>query len=345
MLTQLSIENFRLFKQLHINDLAPVNLIVGKNNVGKTSLLDALYLLVSPDDTLTMLELLTKRGEYFTVEEQGERRRLYEFSHLFYGHQLDSHSVCELQAQGKTGDNQLRIFYQVEDGKLAFVNGQQQNRRYLSASGEASYFNRSRYLSEEVVYLTTDHFAYDDLAVLWNRLITTSKAKKQHVIEMLQILEPEVDDVLFLAQPTKKSGIVLSLKGQDKPVPLGSMGDGMTRILAIALALANVENGFLLVDEIDTGLHYRTITDMWALVLTTAVRLNIQVFATTHSLDCIRSFGEALTTPLALNGHQPQSLSDAGRLIRLQRRDTDIEAILYDSQEIAFSVAQEIEVR
>jgi predicted ATP-dependent endonuclease of OLD family len=73
------------------------------------------------------------------------------------------------------------------------------------------------------------------------------------------------------------------------------MGDGMRRILGIASSAVTAENSILLVDEIDTGLHYQTQTNLWRLIVDISQRLNVQVFATTHSWDCIAAFQEALT--------------------------------------------------
>jgi len=110
----------------------------------------------------------------------------------------------------------------------------------------------------------------------------------------------------------------------------------MHRILAIAMNLANSENGYLFVDEIDTGLHYRTMTDMWRVIFQTAERLNIQVFATTHSADCINAFSEALTE---------EAYHHVGKLFRLERRGEQIEAVDYDYQDLAIATSEEIEVR
>ena len=70
------------------------------------------------------------------------------------------------------------------------------------------------------------------------------------------------------------------------------MGDGMWRIMAMAISLAQCKDGFLLIDEIDTGLHYSVMTDMWKLIYRSALDLSVQVFASTHSNDCIRSLAE-----------------------------------------------------
>ena len=118
-------------------------------------------------------------------------------------------------------------------------------------------------------------------------------------------------------------------------LPLGSQGEGMRRMLALALSLARAQNGVLLIDEIDTGLHYSIMGDMWLLVAETARRYNIQVFATTHSFDCVRGLDW-----LCL--HHPE----LGKDVSLQKIVPELaSAVAFDAEQIRIAVEQDIEVR
>jgi AAA15 family ATPase/GTPase len=85
---------------------------------------------------------------------------------------------------------------------------------------------------------------------------------------------------------TRRGGFVLGLKDKSR-IPLGSLGDGMRRMLALAASLVCSRDSAMFTDEIDTGLHYSVMSDMWKLVIGRAIASNVQVFATTHSWDCI----------------------------------------------------------
>jgi AAA15 family ATPase/GTPase len=113
------------------------------------------------------------------------------------------------------------------------------------------------------------------------------------------------------------------------------MGDGIWRILGLILALVNVKDGVLLVDEIDTGLHYSVMLDMWKIVCQVAKRLNVQVFATTHNSDCWKSLAAVANSENALeNG------------ITIQRIEKGKPAsIIFDEQEMAIAAERDIEVR
>jgi AAA15 family ATPase/GTPase len=115
-------------------------------------------------------------------------------------------------------------------------------------------------------------------------------------------------------------------------IPIGSMGDGIWRLLGVALALVSAREGVLLVDEIDTGLHYSVLVDMWRLVFETARSLEVQVFATTHSRDCY----EALA-----------AVTEANRTeISIQRIERGkVEAIGFTEVEIRQAAERGLEVR
>lgn len=114
------------------------------------------------------------------------------------------------------------------------------------------------------------------------------------------------------------------------------MGDGMRQILTLTMAAVNSENGVLLVDEIETGIHYKAQVDMWRLLMETAQELNIQIFATTHSWDCICAFQEALEE------REDQSI---GKLFRIDNKYGKLRSVEYTPDEIAVAVRQSIEVR
>jgi AAA15 family ATPase/GTPase len=106
-------------------------------------------------------------------------------------------------------------------------------------------------------------------------------------------------------------------------------------MLGLVLAMVNLENGILLVDEIDSGLHFTVMTDMWKVVWETAKKLNIQVFATTHSRDCWQSLAELITE---------EKIADND--ITIQRIDREkSQSVIFDPEEIVIAAKSNLEVR
>jgi AAA15 family ATPase/GTPase len=124
-------------------------------------------------------------------------------------------------------------------------------------------------------------------------------------------------------------------KGVNDRIPIGSMGDGIWRMLGLALVLVQSENGILLIDEIDTGLHHTVMERLWRLIYEAAQKYNIQILATTHSHDCY----QALATICREN-------VSAGSNVTIQRIERGRDhAIAYSEQEIIAAAERYIEVR
>ena len=126
--------------------------------------------------------------------------------------------------------------------------------------------------------------------------------------------------------------MVVKLRETNGQVPIGSLGDGMWRMLGLALSISSAGGGVLLVDEIDTGLHYSTMEGMWRMIGAQAAALSVQVFATTHSRDCYESLAAV-------------AKSEAGDFT-IQRIDPSRgEAVRFSSEAIVAAAEREIEVR
>lgn len=364
MLRDLTIQNYRSFNSFQIDGLARVNLVVGMNNSGKTSLLEAVYLLVNQGNPQCLVGLLEDRGEIVPFTRSIRASNVvggtrYQIRHIFHDHQFVLDKTIQLQSQKEHFlslqiqlspiTRQAQLFEDVPETdipifELSFsYSSDVQMRVPVRDDGtiEARSFRLTKQSQPNLFsstpacnFLTTNNLSFEELAGLWDGITLTPK--EEEVVRALQILKPSVERISFTSRQTSNSGILLKLHGQREPIPLGSMGDGMRRILTLAMAEVTVENGFLLVDEIDTGLHYQAQTDMWHLVLEVAQKLNVQVFATTHSWDCISAFQEAL---------QQSEDSSVGKLFRLSLRGENTHAVEYTPDELSIAVRQSIEVR
>jgi AAA15 family ATPase/GTPase len=101
------------------------------------------------------------------------------------------------------------------------------------------------------------------------------------------------------------------------------------------LAIVNAPGGTVLIDEIENGLHHSVMLKVWQAIAETARRSETQIFATTHSWECIRAAHEAFT----------KSGTYDFRLHRLDRLDGKIKAITYDEEALAAAIKAELEVR
>jgi AAA15 family ATPase/GTPase len=131
-----------------------------------------------------------------------------------------------------------------------------------------------------------------------------------------------------------RGGFIAKVKGFEHPIPIGSLGDGMWRMLAMAIAITQCKGGFLLIDEIDTGLHYTVMADMWKLIYNAAKEFDVQVFATTHSNDCVYSLAPVCPSNADENNVTVQRI-EAGKF----------RAVPYSEIEIKIAAEKGLELR
>ena len=128
---------------------------------------------------------------------------------------------------------------------------------------------------------------------------------------------------------------MVKMKGESRPVPLMSLGDGAVRVFGVALALASSRDGFLLLDEVENGIHHTIQRDFWKMVMLTAHENNVQVVATTHSHDCVKGFARAAA-----------ELDDVvGLLHRIENDGGKARAVSYSETDLKIAADQGIEVR
>jgi hypothetical protein len=378
MIHELTIENFRAFRALHLVGLGRVNLIVGANNSGKTSVLEAVAFLASGGDPLQLHASLSRRGEQALADEVLHDQRGVDVRYLFFGRTIGDDATSRLRAflsNGKTIDLRLST-PRVPDEALArwrdnvgqstprgrgrgepvAIELDRQNRtpRYLTITssegwkldaallpnGGLAYDNAALTWGIEpilpVAFLSTKGVDDDTLADLYEKMVLTPE--EATVVTALREVESGIARLATRQIDGKFGGgrgFIVSIEGAAQQLPLGSLGDGMHRILAITLSLVAARGGYLLVDEIDTGLHHTVMRKMWKLVFETAKRLDVTVFATTHSYDCVH----------ALAGIANPDAREAGEvsLIRVERGNP--EGVHFTEEEIAHLAEWQIEAR
>ncbi|MBW4665287.1 MAG: AAA family ATPase [Chroococcus sp. CMT-3BRIN-NPC107] len=356
MLKSLKIENFRCFQSFELQQLGKLNLLVGTNNSGKTSILEAIQLLTSQFNLASLAEVMISRGEYILGDEGGISREL-DIRHLFYGHEINEGSRFSIVAGERDNEEGMIVSVQhreqvsvenLQDFALVIESlGQEHETVKLPLSSledlQLDYIRRvSRDLKNSAAktqFVTSFSLTTEKMTELFEQIVLTPE--EYLVIEALQTIEPSIECIATVGSGKyrrttgARSGFVVRLSDGNQRIPIGNMGDGIWRILGLTLAIVNARNGVLLVDEIDTGLHFSAMSDMWKLIWETAKRLNVQVFATTHSSDCWTSLAE-----IASN----ESPSEEG--ITIQRIEKGKpSSVVFTERQVVIAAEQGIEVR
>lgn len=366
MFRTLLIEGYRGFRVFQMEQLGRVNLLVGTNNSGKTSILEALHLLASEGNPSVIWRILARRGERLDREDTRGGAEL-DLSHLFYGHEFRpgssfgflstsnygprrslAYHVSEV-TRGQSPDlfsprdeaiGSRMVLTAVSDGAEPYSNYLLSRRGGITLDALDSS-RRARRESIELMparFVSTESLSVSELAAMWNQIVLTDAENR--VLSALRFLEPKIERIAPLTNMRATSatgsrgGFLVKMADQATPIPIGSLGDGTWRMLALAISLAEAAGGVLLVDEIDTGLHYTVMSGMWKIIFEAAKTLDIQVFATTHSYDCVQSLAE-------LSYHS----GDDGEITIQRIEPENSRAVLYSGKQIRIAATRDVEVR
>ncbi|MBI4903235.1 MAG: AAA family ATPase [Acidobacteria bacterium] len=330
MIKSLRIQGYRCFRDFRMTGLGRVNLLVGKNNSGKTSVLEAILLLASEGHPREVRTVLARRGEFLNLDDD---KTDYLVEHLFSGHELSAKSKFTISSGNGKQTPSIR-FSIVESDLEIKQNGATKRIALLENGGIRPKIPLSLPLPHPVEFVTPFSSTGENLLYMWGELALTPD--EDLVVRALRFVDPSIERIA--PHPQSRSvgpgAFKVKIKGQDKPVPIGSFGDGIWRMLSIAISLVYAKGGYLLVDEIDTGLHYTVMDNVWRMLYQAAKEFDIQVFATTHSLDCVRS--------LAVICEEDRSPGE----VTIQRISADKpEPVRYTEGQIKAAAEHDIEVR
>lgn len=363
VLPSFEIQGFRAFEQLKLEKLGRVNLFTGKNNIGKTSLLEALWVYANQGSPSILWSLLVDRNESESLsalrivdrltDEEIEKQFLT-IRYLFHGRREDPRAQIISLGPIGAGKNMLTIEYSLvsgnaENNQLMLIEDndiEETPALVIKLGGNTVRVRMDRFFTKRVrepflsfmenknIYVPANGLSGGDIGRFWDN-ITLGTAEKD-VLDSLRIIEKRIERVNLIGslRDARDRVPIVKIFDFDQPLPLRSLGEGMNRMFGLALAMVNARGGVLLVDEIESGLHYSVLPDLWRFVFEAAKRLNVQVFATTHSWDCINGFQQAAA----------QSQDD-GVLIRLENKKGKITSTFFDEKELAVVTREQIEVR
>lgn len=373
----LEVKKYKNFEHLTLNDLANINLIVGKNNVGKSALLEAVSIFASNGDLEQIKAVLASRGEgvgFSSSVEKSAEKEMERFLSLYHQWNVPNflNHPIEISANEKSSGRKTKFSMRLAGYiKSLETDSQGFERPYklLEDNNEAMFENPDIHIglllsyderktfymfngerkrnpaegSNAFEYVRTNQIMGDKNPKLYDKIALTPNEK--YIIKALQIIEPQIENINFLkddkapGQSDERVPFVV-FKNDSKRYRLSAMGDGINRILTIILAMLNCENGVLLIDEFENGLHYSVQHQLWKVINDLSTKLNVQVFATTHSMDTLRSLSELI------NDYPIEEMQDKVTCYYLQRTQAnEIKGYRYSADNFEFLINKGEDIR
>jgi predicted ATPase len=349
-ISSVEIENFRCFKKLRVDGLARVNVIVGANNSGKSALLEAIETVVSHENPFSMYRASIERWEFRRRREEGRQVVELDLRHWFHGHRLVPGTAFRLRTTGELSLSVMRAIEKVPSnapsppfmpaglqltlerpGSVPYAPFPLTEDGWLGVGPFRSFNILGLHTHPPVGFMPTERVDPGDLSQLWTDIVLTPD--EERTIEALRLIDPMIDRIAI----SESDGAIAKvlLRGATGPVPLGTLGEGVSRILAMALYLVRSRAGFLLIDEIENGLHWSVMPKVWRFLVETALARDVQVFATTHSKDWLEGLA-------GLHRTHPELAAQVSVHRLEQGRETSVR---FDAGDIAKYIEMELEAR
>lgn len=335
-LKAIDIKSFRGIKNLSIQDLGAINLIVGDNNCGKTSALEAIELLRTSGNLANLYRVARQResltvfgansvydsficlfphdGSEMKIEVEGicnSKIILCQISGKQERVLLDAKELDRAvlrQNEGLSGELETDVF----NGNIISAFGSDTRNedisinRYSKVSGTPS----SAKDKFNIVYVAPfEHLRGNVLSQ-----IVRNESYKKICLKALQLFDQNIEDMLILRSDVGNRPVEYIKHSKLGNMPLATYGDGIKKVLVIANAIATAAGGILLIDEIETAIHKKYYDDIFRFIIKACKTFDVQVFITTHSLEAIDGI-------LATSDYDVQNNEDDIKVVTLKREN------------------------
>ena len=374
MLEGIDIKNFRGIKNLSLEPLGRINLIAGKNGIGKTTLLEAFWIFSGPD----LPDLAVRVNNFRGLHPPGPDTV---FVDLFNEFEIDR--SIEIVGKVKTGSKHRKLAISLEERSGSIT------RSSPSLNPSEPNLERSTNVQTEGQYQIVFDYTHDDSEEYISRgwwveqvvipapmtpvpVEVTNAGVQQEVtrvprrpqsvfmaapyrdnlqadaqrfgnlqlqgrdgdiLSVLRTIEPKLESITTIL--VKNTTVLHANIGMDRPIAARLLGEGFSRIFSAAVSMGSASGGMLLIDEIENGLHHTVLNDVFANLFEIAKKFEVQVVATTHSLECIKAAYEAL-------GHMSETDFTFHRIDRIE---DNIKAVYFERDQLETAIRYDMEVR
>lgn len=334
-LTQLRIDNFRGIRDLNIEHLTSINVIVGDNNCGKTSVMEAIQFLRSGspaniyniarlrDRTLTFFSnslydsficMFPKEDDKLQINLSGEYDSQpvsyvlsgTESKELIDLNELDR--IARREFAEANGETETDVF----DGSSVYTIGEQTLTENIRLNRLTRMTGTLLRMNTQIKISYVAPFEHLNGNII--NSIIKNDAYKSICLSALQLFDSEIEDMMIFRSDVSNRPVEYLKHKRLGNMPLSTYGDGIKKVLVLANAIAGATGGILLIDEIETAIHKKYYNDIFRFIVKACRTFDVQVFITTHSIEAIDGL-------LATQDYDVQSKEDAVTVVTLRREN------------------------
>jgi len=348
-LKNIEINNFRCFKKLHLNNIGQFNLILGDNNIGKTSLLEALLFTDDLENYIKniLFAYTTRMNNFDILKEHNLKANEIIQDLINLSSDLNKFSFIINEGRNEWNiafkiptENELREKYGNNidniniDNYICKIN----NNKECDIKLLTSLFKKIK----KSDLITTQYIPFGkgfdrDLVQAYSEYIDRDRSKRDNFLNAMKVFIPKIDRITI---DTNQGKIYIEELDTDEVKPLHYYGEGSKKLFRILVQIVLQKEKKLLIDEIDAGIHYSHFREFWKVILKVAKDYNVQIFATTHNIECIEHFKDILEE------NDFQSYQELSKTITLKKLpDDNIKAYIREYNEFEYELDNELDIR
>jgi hypothetical protein len=357
MITGLDIKGFKRFEHLSIPQFSRTTLVGGRNNAGKTSLLEAIFLFFDRMNPQMVTNQFARRGvSLLPLEPETMWSPIFNNYKMKHGIDISvafgnitetmnitfnpnySPSIVQADRAGSSGQHlqiktdqkptpsyALDIVYKTNGTKGT-------SHLTVGIEGLGLHVDKMGGIKTQAIFISSHHiFAPNEDAERYGKLDVIGEGND--ILEFLRIIEPNLKTLSSVTV-----GNISMLHGDiglQRKIPVPYMGEGVSKLLSIILAIANTKGGIVLIDEFENGFHYSVMQKIWEGIGKAAKKFDCQVIATTHSYECLEA---------AYNGLSGD-LEKEFTYLRLDSSGDETKAKIFDYKMLKVAIESNMEVR
>jgi len=356
MYKYLKIENFRGFKKLEIDNLKQISLFVGKNNCGKTTIIESLFLITGPTNPSLPIRISEIRGlspmdlsSWTTIfynldiklciNISAELTKPYEKRVLKIKPNIETFTYTTNSKNKKDDaldfDKSYSVTTPTFDSLILEYNYKQAGKkrakkvtsRLIKREPDVIGQQKEKYKDYLIGAYISSNMKLADIDSRFHSLLM--KKRTDEIVEILKQMEPS-----FKSLDIGRDRVLYCDIGLERRLPINIMGDGFITVLSAVMNIMDMENGMVFFDEIESGLHHSWQDILWEAIFKTAKKYNVQVFASTHSMECVKAFANA-----------SMEYKDLAQLFRIDKFDNKFKVINYSVKSLLSALESGWEVR
>ena len=352
MISSMRLRNFRGFEDIELSDMCPITLISGRNNVGKSAILEAVFLFFDHKAPDSFGKINMIRGIHETT------LGMFLWEPIFYQMDLDRKMQLEMNFDGALATLEYTRDYSFVP---AHVTLPKEIMNDMITSAKSTYTLKFQYARGD--YAEEGHFVAGQTGILQNIMTNQEnqiekmpiahlvgkgsmfdvsadefgkierRQKKQDVLNIMQIIDKNIQDIITISANKQSS---LYVKTNNSLLPLKLFGDGANKLLRIVSSIMSSPDSIILIDEIEGGFHYSIYQKLWEIVADIAYKYNCQIIATTHSVECINA---------ALDGVKAANKISDFCYFRINKNNGENRVYRYSHDILCTAIDGEMEVR